>query len=221
MDLKESKNKLKRVIHFDLRTWEKVQKAIDSNKYGQLYKYIREYDYLYTNICLSGVREKIPYRENQIVSYPRLYDAEFARHEVLYQILCAELYFILISIEKTDSTCNAYYNSSEGYYVKKQILKRCWIFVNSLFENYYESVNKHGMIPSTQISSTFNSICLELKQYLELRDDFDKRNIEQKVVDTTKSILENIVLHVLFIMSAMIVILLMAKCCGADVRPFG
>lgn len=221
MKYRQIKSDLKKAFQYDLRKWDKVKECIDCKKYRCVHLYLKNFNYSLSNICETSIRAQIPYSVSDIVeTYSR--NQRLAYHEVQYQILCAELYFVVSAVEKNDTIQSLPSNSE-----KSKILQRCWDVTKELFTSYHEGIDKFKDIPETQIvastmmSCPFNIAVFNVYHFLKQRADIDTRDFEHKVSDAVTEIMINIAVVAFFIIILLIAIFLMAKCSGADVHPFG
>lgn len=224
MDLKLAKKELKQAISFDFRTLVLIQKYIDCGKYRKFYNFIKKYDYRNKNICETSVRKECYLLVNSVVPHP-VFDLEKTIYkEVLYQSLCAELYFVIISIEKADLE---YESQHLTLLDKLNILKNSWHIIKKLYDSYYKEYERYegkyeyDIRTMPEMPRVFNKYIIEIKKYLESRKEIDTRDFGQKVFDSTLSTFGYIIAFALKIICLFIIIILMAKCCGAVVHPFG
>lgn len=219
------KSDLKKAFQYDLRKWDRVNECLDRKKYRCVHLYLKQFNYSLQNICNTSVRANLPFPVSEIVERTYTSDQKFAYHEVEYQILCAELYFVVSSFEMhNDIYSNPWPSDSP------KIRQKCWSVTKELFDSYHEDMGKFKDIPeskiiaSTMMSAPFNLAVVKVFDYLKQRTDIDTRNLEQKVVDAAKSGVDSIltvIFELVFVITVAIAIMLMAKCCGADVHPFG
>ena len=222
MKYRQIKSDLKKAFQYDLRKWDKVKECFDCKKYRCVHLYLKNFNYSLSNICETSIRGQIPYSVSDIVERTYSQNQRLAYHEVQYQILCAELYFVVSTVERHDTIYGFPPNSE-----RRKILQRCWDVTKDLFTSYHEGIDKFKDIPESQIiastmmSTPFNIAVSNVYHFLRQRTDIDTRGLEHKVSDAVTEIMINVAAAALKIIVLIIAICLMAKCCGADVHPFG
>lgn len=208
------KSDLKKAFQYDLRKWDRVNECLDRKKYRCVHLYLKQFNYSLQSICDTSIRFHLPYSVSEIVERTNTQDQRFAYHEVQYQILCAELYLVVSTFERHDNI-----NSLLSYSEQRKIKQKCWTVTKELFDSYHEGIDKfkgipeHKIIASTMMSCPFNFAIFDMYFFLKEQIDIDTRNLDQKITDSTKSIIVNILFFAVKIIFLALVVFLMAKCC--------